>query len=214
YRLLWRSIGGTTNQKKRRTGDYRNFFERAGGSSRLTIWVVIGLAVFVSVYVLFYSSFFTNYPQGVYDSLKTFQIWTKTGQEAHKHPPATYIWWLLEKESPLLVLGALGAIVAVLKPTKSFALFAALWAFGLIAAYSLIAYKTPWLSLNFIIPLGLVSGIALQRLFHELARWNVSRRVRWLVLAAVLLIAIGPLPGLTRIFDDVVTILTNPTAQS
>jgi hypothetical protein len=40
------------------------------------------------------------------------------------------------------------------KPKNSFALFCALWAFGLIAAYSLIPYKTPWLVLNFVVPLG------------------------------------------------------------
>src|SRR4030095_1525376 len=203
YRLLWRSIGSTTNHKKGRTGDYRTFFEKAGGSSKLTVWVVIALAVFVSVYVLFYSSFFTNYPQGVYDSLKTFEFWTKTGPEAHKHPPATYIWWLLEQESPLLVLGALGAIVAVLKPTKSLALFSALWAFGLIAAYSLIAYKTPWLSLNFIVPLALTSGVAIDWFYEELARWQVSKHLRWCAVAGLMVVAIGPLTGLARIFDEV-----------
>jgi uncharacterized protein (TIGR03663 family) len=202
YRLLWRSVGSTTNQRKGRTDDYRTFFEKAGGSSKLTVWVLIALAVFVSVYVLFYSSFFTNYPQGVYDSLKTFQFWTKTGQEAHKHPPATYIWWLLQQESPLLVLGVLGAVIAVLKPTKSLALFSALWAFGLIAAYSLIAYKTPWLSLNFIVPLALASGVAVDWFYEELARWRVSKQLRWYAIAGLLLVALGPLAGVARIFDE------------
>jgi len=202
YRLLWRSIGGTTNQKKGRRDDYRTFFEKAGGSSKLTVWIVTALFVFTAVYVLFYSSFFTNYPQGVYDSLKTFQFWTKTGQEAHKHPPATYIWWLLQQESPLLVLGALGAIAAILKPTKSFALFSALWAFGLIAAYSLIAYKTPWLSLNFIVPLALSGGVAIDWFYEELASWQVSKQMRWYALAGLLLVALGPLAGMARIFDE------------
>ena len=168
------------------------------------VWFVIALAIFIVVNVLFYSSFFTNYPQGVYDSLKTFQFWTKTGKEAHVHPFATYFWWLLLQESPLLVLGTIGAALAVLKPTKSFALFAALWAFGLIAAYSLIAYKTPWLSLSFIVPLALTSGAAIQWLYEDLGKFEISRRFRWYALAAVLLIALGPLPGLARIFDQVV----------
>ena len=203
YRLLLRSLGVTPNQKKGRTDDYRTFFEKVGGSSKLTVWLVTAFAVFVGTYVLFYSSFFTNYPQGIYDSLKTFQFWTKTGQEAHKHPAATYIWWLLQQESPLLVLGAMGAIIAVLKPTRSFALFSALWAFGLIAAYSLIAYKTPWLSLNFIVPLAVVSGVAIDWFYEELGRWEMTRRLRWYALAVLLLLAIGPLPGFARIFDDV-----------
>ncbi|MGH9872771.1 MAG: flippase activity-associated protein Agl23 [Pyrinomonadaceae bacterium] len=216
YRMFWRSIAGTANKKKGGTGsggdkDYRTFFEKAGGSSRLTVWLVVAVAAFVGVYVLFYSSFFTNYPQGVYDSLKTFQIWSKTGQEAHKHPAATYIWWLLQQESPLLVLGALGAIVAVLRPVKSFALFSALWAFGLIAAYSLIAYKTPWLALNFIVPLALISGVAIEWFYEELGKWEMSKSLRGFAVAGVLLIAIGPLAGLARIFTDVAFESTSDT---
>ena len=205
YRLFWRFIGGTTKKKESEAGsrDSQTFVARAGGPARLTVWLVIAFAVFIGAYVLFYSSFLTNYPQGVSDSLKTFQFWTKTGQEAHKHPPATYIWWLLEQESPLLVLGAMGAILAVLKPLKSFALFSALWAFGLIAAYSLIAYKTPWLALNFIAPLALTSGVASDWLYEELGKWEISKRLRWSILAALLLVAIGPLPGMARIFDAV-----------
>jgi predicted membrane-bound mannosyltransferase len=100
----------------------------------------------------------------------------------------------------LLVLGAVGAIVAVLKPVKSFALFSALWAFGLMAAYSLIAYKTPWLSLSFIVPLALSSGVAIQWLYDSLVNWRLSSRARWYVVAGVLLIAVGPLPGVARTF--------------
>jgi predicted membrane-bound mannosyltransferase len=142
----------------------------------------------------------------VYDSLKTFQFWTKTGKEAHQHPKVTYFWWLLLQESPLLVFGAIGAAVAALKPVKSFALFSALWAFGLVAAYSLIAYKTPWLSLSFIMPLALTSGVAIEWLYEELGRLEISKRIRWYALAGILLIAIGPLPGLARIFDQIVAL--------
>jgi predicted membrane-bound mannosyltransferase len=45
-------------------------------------------------------------------------------------------------------------------------LFITLWTFGLLAAYSLVPYKTPWLALNFIVPLTLVSGYAVQSLFE------------------------------------------------
>ena len=71
YRVFWGSIGGTTKKKNKVAGsagerDYRAFFEKAGGSSRLTVWLVIAFAVFVGVYVLFYSSFFKNYPQAAH----------------------------------------------------------------------------------------------------------------------------------------------------
>ena len=203
YAAVGRAIEG--NSKKRTAGaeaDDRNFVERAGGPIRLSIWLLVALVVFITAYVLFYSSFFTNFPQGVYDSLKTFQIWTKTGKEAHVHPLFTYGWWLLEQESPLLLLGAIGALLALVNPRKPFALFSALWAFGLIAAYSLIAYKTPWLCLNFIIPLALTAGFAFECLYQQLARWRLSTLACWFALAAVLLIVIGPLAGLARILDE------------
>ena len=208
YRLFWRAVGNTTKQKKRQQGsvgerDYRTFVERAGGSSTFVVWLVVALAVFIAAYVLFYSSFFTNYPQGVYDSLKTFQFWTRTGKKDHVKPFATYLWWLMEQESPLLVLGSLGALLAVLKPAKSFAMFSALWAFGLIAAYSLIAYKTPWLALNFIVPLALTSGVAIEWLYEALRKWELSQRLRGYAVAGILLLAIGPLAGMARIFDEV-----------
>jgi uncharacterized protein (TIGR03663 family) len=213
-RELWnRSIGSGRKAKKRKRSergssagvdDERNLLERIGGPIRLAIWLTIALGIFVAVNVLFYSSFFTNFPQGVYDSLKTFQFWTKTGKEAHVHPLATYISWLLLQESPLLILGAMGAMVAVIRPAKSFALFVALWAFGLIAAYSLIAYKTPWLSLNFIVPLALCSGVAIQWFFEELVRLGADDRIRVYVLAGTLLLALGPLPGFAREFDQII----------
>jgi uncharacterized protein (TIGR03663 family) len=200
--------GGRSGRKKNRVSvsegdeDTRDFLERVGSPTTLAVWLVIAFVVFIAVNVLFYSSFFTNYPQGVYDSLKTFQFWTKTGKEAHVHPLATYVWWLLLQESPLLIFGAIGAMLAVLKPAKSFALFSALWAFGLMAAYSLIAYKTPWLILNFIVPLALTSGVAIEWLYEELGKWEVSKHTPWVVLAGILLLAIGPLPGVIRAFEQ------------
>ncbi len=141
--------------------------ERFGGSRRLMIWSLVAVIVFVGINVLFYSSFFRNYPKGVYDAVKTFEFWTKTGKEAHVHPITTYVGWLLRQESPLLVGGSIGAAIVVLNPRNVFALFSALWAFGLLAAYSLISYKTPWLTLNFIVPLALIAGYALQVLYEK-----------------------------------------------
>src|SRR6185295_8702614 len=73
--------------------------------------------------------------------------------------------WLVRSEGPLFFLGAIGGAIVVLKPKNSLALFCALWSFGLIAAYSLIPYKTPWLMLNFVVPLALISGYAIQAIY-------------------------------------------------
>jgi uncharacterized protein (TIGR03663 family) len=205
-----RSVRSATRKKngRRNSGEERqdgSFVERAGGPTMLTVWMIVAIAVFIAVNVLFYSSFFTNYPKGVWDALSTFQFWTKTGKKDHPHPFVTYIWWLLLQESPLLILGAIGAMGSILKPRNAFALFSAFWAFGLIAAYSLISYKTPWLCLNFIVPLALSSGYAIQWFCEELAERQVKPRARWYAVGLLLLVATGPLPGLARYLDQVVS---------
>ena len=143
------------------------FIDRFGGPWKLTIWLLVAVIIFVGLNVLFYSSFFRNYPKGVYDSVRTFQFWTKTGKLQHVHPLTTYIYWLVRQESPVLSLGILGAAMVVWRPRNAFALFVALWGFGILAAYSLISYKTPWLGLSFIIPLALIGGYALQQIYEE-----------------------------------------------
>ncbi len=139
--------------------------QKFGGPVVFGISVVLVAIVFAGLWVAFYSSFFTN-AKGISDSFKTFEVWTKTGTVAHVHPFLTYAYWLVLREGPLLFLGALGAVFAVLKPKNAFALFSALWAFGIIAAYSLIPYKTPWLLLNFVVPLALVAGSAVQTIYE------------------------------------------------
>jgi uncharacterized protein (TIGR03663 family) len=157
--------------------------DEMGGRASLVVNILIALTVFVALYLLFYSSFFTNY-KGINDSLQTFAIWKKTGNEAHVHPAEQYLIWLVKQESPLLFLGAIGAAIAVLRPKNALANFCALWSFGLIAAYSLIPYKTPWLVLNFIVPLALIAGYTIQAVY-ELDH----RHLR--IAASLLLLAVG-----------------------
>jgi predicted membrane-bound mannosyltransferase len=82
------------------------------------------------------------------------------------------------------VLGAAGTITAALR-RKYFPLFAGLWAFGLIAAYSLIPYKTPWLTLNFLVPLALVSGYAVAQGYTLLRSRNRTASLVWVGLVVV-----------------------------
>ena len=152
------------NKRNKPEGGISRIIDEMGGTGSLIRAMATTLFVFFAVYLLFYSSFLTN-NKGIMDSLQTFAIWKKTGAEAHVHPAEQYVKWLVAIESPLLLLGAAGAVIVVLKPKNWFALFSALWAFGLIAAYSLIPYKTPWLILNFLIPLALISGYTIQAIY-------------------------------------------------
>jgi uncharacterized protein (TIGR03663 family) len=166
-RLRWGKSYTPTPKGKVQTerGFVSRLVAESGGPVIVAVWLVAAVIVFVGLYALFYSSFTTN-PKGINDSFETFKVWTRTGTEAHVHPLITYFDWLRLQEAPLLILGALGALFIVFKPKNSLALFAALWAFGLIAAYSLIPYKTPWLLLNFIVPLALIAGYAVQVIFE------------------------------------------------
>ena len=144
-------------------------FEFYGGPASVAIAALITLLLFLIVNVLFYSSFFTNYPKGVHDALLTLSLWSHRTKE-HAHDWWQYIEWLRQEESPVLLLGLVGAVLAVWRADNRFALFAAQWAFGSLAAYSLVEYKTPWIALNFIVPLAIISGYtlnALARKFEE-----------------------------------------------
>jgi uncharacterized protein (TIGR03663 family) len=188
--LAWAStqiylrLVGRTNRKTKGLQEtpISRLVEKVGGIRRLAFWTIVALAVFVGVNVIFYSSFFKN-SNGVYDAIRTFEFWTKTGKGAHVHSRGTYLCWLFYQESPSLLLGSVGAALALWKRKNVFALFSAFWAFGLLAAYSLIAYKTPWLILNFVVPLALIGGYVFQVLYE--AQWGQLLWALALVVVAV-----------------------------
>ena len=187
YMWLLRAAGVAS---KRSRGRLSAVIDQMGGTSSLMTNLVLAVVVFVALWGLFYSSFFTN-SKGVSDSLQTFAIWAKTGSEAHVHPLETYLRWLVTQESPLLFVGALGAAITVLRPKSTFALFCALWSFGLIAAYSLISYKTPWLMLNFIVPLALIAGYAIQAVYEMLSQLTATAVVSWFLAGMILVVSLG-----------------------
>jgi predicted membrane-bound mannosyltransferase len=104
-------------------------------------------------------------------------IWRKTGESGfHGYPFYRYFEWLVfgkyaggwdfGEEAPLFILATLGALLALWKTRRRFPLFAALWGFGLFAAYSIIKYKTPWLALNWLLPFAVSGGYAIDRLYR------------------------------------------------
>ncbi|MET0648514.1 MAG: flippase activity-associated protein Agl23 [Pyrinomonadaceae bacterium] len=126
--------------------------------------IVGAAALFAFIWVAFYSSFFTHWKGAFWDSFEAFVRWKKTGMSAfHGKPWYTYIGWLMQEDVAVLVLGTAGAAVALFERRRNrFVVFAAAWGFGLLAAYSIISYKTPWLVLNFLVPLALAAGYFVQ----------------------------------------------------
>ncbi len=129
-------------------------------SSDLALMLAAMAIVFLYVGALFFSSFFT-YPEGLKAAFEAYAIWTKTGKTDHtQNGTWAYLRWGMIIEAPILVLSALGTLIAMFKARHRFAMFAGLWAFGLFAAYTLIPYKTPWLALSFLLPMCIAAGYA------------------------------------------------------
>jgi uncharacterized protein (TIGR03663 family) len=140
---------------------------------------IVAASMFAGIWIVFYSSFFTNFPQGVIDSVKTYTIWTKTSSATNVYDWTKYFDWLGRAELPILVLGACGIVTALALARSRFAVFTAFWAMGIFAAYSLIPYKTPWLALSIILPFIIISGYFLE----QLVRRRSLRVVAYIALA-------------------------------
>ena len=187
---LW--LREKSNRKSRRKSpeslgeSAQKTLERFGGPIGIATIVLVAFALFLIVNVFFYSSFFTNYPKGVHDAISTLNLWRHRTHE-HEHPWWQYGYWLFQEEGLLLLLGAVGALFAVWRANNRLAVFLSLWSFGLLAAYSLVGYKTPWISLNFIVPLALIGGYALDSFYQKLREFE---QPRLFIALAVLSVAI------------------------
>jgi len=152
------------------------------GTGGSLVFAAIALPLLI-VIVLFYSSFLTNW-RGLADALRSLAVWSRTGTRAHVHPWATYLSWLWIEESPILAGGCVGMWMALSYRDNAFAVFATIWALGMLTVYSIIPYKTPWLTLNLIVPFALVAGYALNLL------WTRADR-RFAAVVTILLTAIA-----------------------
>lgn len=137
-------------------------------------------------YVLLFTSFFTH-PQGLADSFLGFLPWAQKGIEGTGHEkPWDYFLRLLLAFEPLALAGAaLGGWLAVRRKDR-FGVFCAAWTAALLAFYSAIPYKTPWLVLSIVLPAALTAGV----LFREAASRPMPRWARN-GLAALCVLALG-----------------------
>jgi len=143
--------------------------------------VVIALIAWGAMVVLFFSSFFTNWP-GVLDSVRTYIPWIHRagGASPHANPWDFYFirlaWFHLPKgpvfsEALILGLCLVGMIASLIgkglgDTNKGFARFLTFFTLALTVLYTGISYKTPWCLLNFYIGMILLAGIGLSVLIR------------------------------------------------
>ena len=133
--------------------------------------VVAATIVFLCVYVLFFSSFFTNFPQGVVDSLATFTIWTQTGGATQVAPPQQYLVWMATADAPILILGTIGGLLAAIQGRTGCGCSSACGRSASRWPTRFVSYKTPWIVLNMLVPLALLGGFAIREA-ALLPRWR------------------------------------------
>jgi uncharacterized protein (TIGR03663 family) len=149
--------------------------------------------LFIAIWVVLYSSLFTNFPQGLIDSVRTYGYWFQTSGNANVYDWTKYLEWLVASwsgpsfrigaELPVMALGSFGVVVALWQASNRFAVFTAFWSLGIFAAYSLVPYKTPWLALSIVLPFVIMSGYALEQLYGQ---WRQQMPARALLAIAVL----------------------------
>ncbi|HEU5204998.1 MAG TPA: flippase activity-associated protein Agl23 [Candidatus Limnocylindrales bacterium] len=126
--------------------------------------IAAGAVVFACIYVLLFTSFFTN-AGGLGDSFAALTNWAETGGQTQIQPIYQYLAWMLRADAPIVILGVIGGLFAAIRGRDRLWVFIGLWALGITLAYSIPAYKTPWIAINMLLPLALLGGHAI----HEIA---------------------------------------------
>ncbi len=149
--------------------------------------VLIALVALLAVLILFYSSFFTNF-SGIADFFRShFNFLNRAGGQGHARPwnyylklmvyfkdrpgfSATEVYFIL----PALATGII-AFTGNIKDelTRSFSKFLFIYSLTLIIIYSCIPYKMPWLALNWMQPITVLTGIGITLLLSKLTNKNV-----------------------------------------
>jgi len=141
-----------------------------GRRRQILIWAG-AFVLFAFVFALMYSSIFT-YARGVKDAFRALSFWTKTGKTGHVHAWYSYVQWMWEEETPLLVLGGVGIITALWLATSRFAVFISLLTLAMLIGYSMVPYKTPWLHLTVMLTLAVCAGWAIQAFYERSKGWE------------------------------------------
>jgi uncharacterized protein (TIGR03663 family) len=161
---------------------WNRFSTRLGGGSERLLLFAAAAALFAYLGVLFFSSFFT-YAEGVKGAFEAYAIWARTGGKEHTQNGLwAYFRWGMKLESPVFILSAVGIFISLLKARHRFAVFSAFWAMGILAAYTIIPYKTPWLALSFLLPMCIIAGYGINELLS-------SRQIAVKVLGGALALA-------------------------
>lgn len=163
------------------------------GSLALVNWkqVALGLAAALVAWLLFFSSFFTNFA-GLLDSIRTYFPWLKraAGDSPHLHPWYFYLQrlgWFHPMKGPIwseglvLILALIGGIVGSRRGSPLIR-FLTIYTVSLTAIYSIIFYKTPWCLLGFYHGIIILAGVGAAALMG----WFKPRSLKFVAIILLL----------------------------
>ncbi len=142
--------------------------------------VATALGVFLVTAILLFTWFGRNWSVfgDLVRAIPSFA--TRAGGEGHEKPFGYYFHLL----DPMLVLslvaaaGAYAAICDAVSGTRKAGVLLAIYALVIFLIYSAIPYKTPWLALNFWLPLALLCGLGVAAFWEQIknpaGRWGVA----------------------------------------
>ncbi|MEP6936573.1 MAG: flippase activity-associated protein Agl23 [Chthoniobacterales bacterium] len=122
----------------------------------LTVVICVGIAAVV----FFYSGTFYHW-SGVKGLYQTFGTWFKTGQNGNGHEKGRWYWLMLIGRYELAI--AIGLLLCPLcQLFRSITLrYLAVYALGVLLAYSIVHYKTPWCIISIVWPFLFIFGAVL-----------------------------------------------------
>jgi uncharacterized protein (TIGR03663 family) len=130
-----------------------------------------GVVAFVGVFTVLFTTFLTH-PGGLWDGIYTgLKYWLSQHSVGRGgESPVFYGALLFGVEWPALLLGAVGAVVALRRPTLLRVFL--VWDFVLsLAIYSWAGEKFAWLALHPLLPLLLLAGVGVQAIWDGRRRW-------------------------------------------
>ena len=126
------------------------------------------------------------------DLLKAIPNFTaRAGGEGHEKP----FWYYLVllgggwSGALILALAGLGMLRALRQPAYSASFMLAVYALIILLAYSAIPYKTPWLALNFWLPLAIFAGQFIAWIWTRWSKFSVRLGTSLLVTIIIVLLA-------------------------
>jgi len=151
-------------------------------------WLISAL-IFYGIFILLYTTFFTNMPGFTSGIWGTVNYWIEQQEVARGGQPWYYYIMLIPTYEFLpLVFACIGAIYYTIKGNL-FSRFLVYWAVMSLVLYSFAGEKMPWLSLHTALPVILLGGMFIGRILQGLEwRWVRARAMRVATILVLLLL--------------------------